>query len=101
MKTKIIYANGDEKEVVVGPRAQVELERRYDILLTDAIDGSSGKARVEYIYFVAWAAAHFAGQEPETDYDKWLMGIADVIPQFWDEKANPTRRARRPAKSSS
>lgn len=100
MKAKVTYNDGREVEAVIGPRAQVAVERRFDMLYTEVFDPNSTKARLDCMYYAAWAAAHYAGLEPEDDYDTWLTLIQDVEP-IAEGSTRPTKRARKPANSSS
>lgn len=71
MKLKVTYVDGRETEIVVSPKAQVETERHFK-----STDQASAQ-RIESHYFMAWAALHYAGQEP-ADFDAFLGTIADV-----------------------
>lgn len=101
MKMKVVYTDLPETEILVGPRAQVEVERKFNCLYTDIFDETSGNARVEKFYYTAWAALHFSGHESAADeFDDWLNKVVDVIPVATRAKPDPTRRARKPARSS-
>lgn len=100
MKLKAVYFDEREVEpVVVGARAQTEFERRYNLPYDQSTFNPPGDAqpRAEWLYFLCWAAMHYAGREPEADFDAWLNDISDV--ELVPGEVNPTRRARRPAKS--
>lgn len=101
MKMQVVYLDGTKVETVIGPRAQVEVERRYDCLFTEIFEEKSGKARVERFYLAAWAALHFSGDATasDDDFEAWLSRVEDVIP-IGKGKARPTKRVRRPVKSS-
>lgn len=91
MKLKVTYSDGQAVEINAGPRAQVALERNYGITLAE------GRA-MEHLYYLAWAALHFAGQEPK-DFDEFLGRIDDVDP-VEESEPDPTPRARRRTASS-
>lgn len=96
MKMKVEYKDGTDVEVKVGPRAEVALERQFEIAAADATHN-------EHIYYLAWAALHFAGQEPakSAEFDAWLDLIVDANVIDEPEKKGPTKRAQsRPASSS-
>ena len=89
MKLKVIYTDGREVEAFAGPRAQVELERRYDVAFMAAFDRqkTGGAPRFEHIYFLGWAAVYYTGLDETADYDAWLSAIRDV--ELVDEDAEP------------
>jgi hypothetical protein len=94
MKMKVHYKDErGEVEVNVGPRAEVALERQYEIAASDATHN-------EHVYYLAWAALHFAGLEP-SEFDAFLDSIEDVNPVEEEPEKGPTRRAPRRTASSS
>jgi hypothetical protein len=103
MKMKVFYADGTDVEVVIGPRAQVEVERKFNCLYTDIYDDKSGKARVECFYYSAWAALRYSGNATAgEDFDAWLDKVADVTPVVSEPgKSSPGRPVRPRAGSSS
>lgn len=104
MKVKVVYLDEGREpvEINVGARAQIDFERKYDVPFVPDLWRDP---RVEWIYYFSWAALFHAGLA-EPDFDKWSVGVADVIrvdtPAMNAEvkPARPTRRASRPAKSS-
>lgn len=100
LKVKILYSDGQETEVSVGPRARVEVERCFEVKFWD-LWGPGGTANEDNVYFMAFSAARFAGLTEVENYDDWLLTIDDVDIWSTEDKANPTRRAAKPAKSSS
>lgn len=105
MKVKVVYLDEtrEPNEINVGARAQIDFERKYDVPFVPDLWRSP---RVEWIYYFSWAALFHAGIESETDFEKWALGVFDVLrvdePAMNAEvkPARPTRRASRPAKSS-
>ncbi len=92
-KLKVAYTDGREVEINAGPRAEVALERKFDMSAGDI-------KRNEHFYYIAWAALHFANQEP-AEFDAWLELIDDVVQvDAPAESPDPTRPARRPRTSS-
>lgn len=105
---KAIYKDGTETEADCGPRAQVEFERTYNMLFTEAFDTDHDppKARLEHQYFLTWASLKHAGEKVHDDFETWLETVQDggaVIPEKKSKRArtNPTKRAQSPAASSS
>lgn len=88
IRLKVTYTDGTSREVNAGPRAQVELERKFEVAL-GALDEKG--TPIEYSYFMAWAALHFAGQEA-ADFDDFLNRLEEVE-QVALEAANPTQTA--------
>lgn len=88
IKLRVTYTDGRTHDVLVGPRAQVACERHFKKSMMEI--GQSGS--IESVYFLAWAALHFAGKEPK-DFDHFLDDLADVSP-LDTEPANPTDAAR-------
>jgi hypothetical protein len=72
-KAKITYQDGRVVEAIVGPKAQVAVERQYNVSLAD----DKLVRRLEHIYYMAYAALWAAGLEPR-DFDAWLGDVADV-----------------------
>lgn len=103
MKIRAKYWDGTTLEALVGPRAEVEVERRFNISLADAFIVKDGgpAPRLDYFYVMCWAALKYSGHDVP-DYDAWLELLEDAeeITEPGAAKANPTRRGRRPAKSS-
>lgn len=95
MKLKVTYADGETVQVNAGPRAQVALERQYGVGLGKAFDSE----QIEYVYYLGWAALHFAGKEPK-DFEGFLDRIADVEVES-DDEADPTSAGQSPAPSAS
>lgn len=98
---KVEYADGSERTVRVGPKAQVLYERRFD----DSFF-SDARIRVERQFFMAWAALDVAGDEPG-EFDDWLGGIEAVRAETdtpnnpVDDRAvnpevDPTQKAQQP-----
>lgn len=92
MKFTITYNDDTTVEGWVGPRAEVEVERKFNIAAGDATHN-------EHTYFLFWAALHYAGQE-KREFDDWLADIKEWNVVDGAAAVNPTRRVRRPAKSS-
>jgi hypothetical protein len=95
MKFKVIYNDGREVEGWAGPRAEVEIERKFDI-------SADKVSRNEHLYYLFWAGLFYAGQETR-EFDDWLVDVKDwdlLEPAGKGGKGNPTRPGRRPAKSS-
>lgn len=104
---KVIYLDGAEDEADCGPLAQIEFERTYKMLFTDAFDTDADppRARLEYQYFLTWASLKNAGKDVGGDFEKWLKRVKDGGLILSDDqvkraKGNPTRRARPRAGSS-
>lgn len=74
MKLKVTYEGGDVVEVNAGPRAQVALERQFGVGIGNAFD----EKRMEYVFYLGWAALHFGGREQDKDFDDFLSRIEDV-----------------------
>lgn len=95
MKVRVTYLDGRVVEAIVGPRAQVEVERRHGISFAQAFDGGTG-SRLEYLYTMCWAAVRVA--EPNTvDFEPWLdlVAEADVVEDDAEStEADPTQRDR-------
>lgn len=94
-KARIVYNDGREPvEVIASPRAQVATERHFKQSLGVSMN-------MEHVFYLAWAAAHYAGIEPR-DFESWLDVIADVEPVATEGKqgADPTPAAPSPDKSS-
>ena len=94
-KMKVTYLDGTEVEINAGPRAEVELERKFNI-------SAAKMDRNEHFYFMAWAALKYSGQDP-TEFDEFLEKIEDVdnVDEPEERKgAGPTRPARRRRTSS-
>lgn len=98
MKFRVHYQDGTTKDLTIGSREQVAVERKYDVNYVAVFDKKDG--RVEYVYYLAWAGLRNADPEsaPE-DFDAWLALISDVEP-LAGEAARPTRRGQRRAASS-
>lgn len=99
-RLRILYTDGrGPVEVIVGPRAQVEVERHFGMAFTDM-------AKVEQVYFMAWAAVHYAGGEPRS-FESFLDVIEDVEPvkpvsdKVDEQGEGPTQPVPSPAASSS
>jgi hypothetical protein len=93
------YLDGTTQDAVIGSREQVQLERKFDINFATAFDVKSG--RVEMVYYLAWCGLRNAGQDVPEDFDAFLALLRDAEPLADDDAVRPTRRARRPAGSSS
>lgn len=101
LKAKVIYKDGRIVEAVIGPRAQVEVERKFPELdeFIDVFDET--RSNLTKVYFMCWAAVHYAGLEKEADFDAWLDSIVDAEP-VTDRaaKVDPTERAPKPASTA-
>lgn len=83
-KLKVTYADGRNVVALAGPKAQVMTERHFKKSFSEL--GNAGS--LEVVYFLAWSALHFSGQEPK-GFDEFL----DVVSEVEDaesEEANPT-----------
>lgn len=100
LKVKIHYTDGREVEANVGPRARVEVERKFDAAFWELIGESATRPREDVAYFMAFSAARFAGLDAGAEgYDEWLATIDDV--DVWSAAdVDPTRREATPAASS-
>ncbi|MGH6693213.1 MAG: hypothetical protein ACREF4_21300, partial [Gammaproteobacteria bacterium] len=96
VKFTITYNDGSTVEGWAGPRAEVEVERRFDIPVEKA-------NRNEHTYVLFWAGLFYAGQEIR-EFDEWLATVKDweIVDEDGTEAkgVGPTRKGRRPAKSS-
>jgi hypothetical protein len=86
-KLRVTYTDGTVAEALAGPRAQVACERHFKKPITEI--GNSGS--IETVYFLAWAALHFAGKEPR-GFDDFL-DVLDDVEDAGEEKENPTQPA--------
>jgi hypothetical protein len=82
-KLKVEYLDGRVVEINAGPRAHVAFERQFDISITEM-------DRAEHVYYLAWAALHFAGQEKDKDFEDFLDRIDEVEKVDGDEPVDPT-----------
>lgn len=99
LKVKAYRNDGTEVEANAGPRARVEVERRFGrpfwhMFGKDALHGSE-----DAVYFLAYSALRLADIDVGDDYDKWLTTITDADVWQESEPENPTQRAAKPAKS--
>lgn len=97
LKMKVAYSDGRTTEVIISPRAQVEVERHFK-----GTDQASNQ-RIESHYFLAWAALHYAGRE-SGDFEAFLNAVADVEevdPKEEDEIASDPTPATATATGSS
>lgn len=69
-KLKITYLDGRSESVIASPKAQVMTERHFGMALADT-------KSLEHMYYLAWAAAHYAGREGD-DFETFLGKIEDV-----------------------
>lgn len=101
LKVKAFKSDGTEVEATAGPRARVELERRFrrpfwDMFGADALHGSE-----DAVYFLTFSALRLTGADDVGDnYDEWLSTITDA--DVWNDESepeNPTQRAAKPASS--
>jgi hypothetical protein len=83
-RLKVSYLDGRTVEALAGPRAQVATERHFGKSFQEI--GQTGS--VEAIYFLAWAALHFAGKESQ-DFDHFLDSI-EGVEDASVSPANPT-----------
>jgi hypothetical protein len=105
---KVIYRDGVEEEADCGPLAQVEFERTYKMLFTEAFDTDQDppRARLEYQYFLTWASLKHDGKDVGDNFDEWLKRVKDGGLVLTDDqvkkakRANPTRRAQSRGASS-
>lgn len=87
-RLKVGYTDGREVEVIVRPKAMVEVERYYKVNLA-----SEGDRRLEHLYYLGWAALHYSGKE-SNDFEAFLNEVSeveDITPD--DEFADPTPAA--------
>jgi hypothetical protein len=102
-KLKVIYLDGSEQEATAGARAEVEFERKFEMAFTDAFHPrvkGEPRGRQEWLYFLAWASLKLDGTVGEEEFDDWLKRVDDINVLNGSE-ADPTKRDRRPANSSS
>lgn len=93
-KVKVTYTDGREVEVRVGPRAEVEVERKFSIAFHEC-------EAFQHLYYAAWAALHFSGQE-NAEFDAFLDAIEDIVTvEAPAEPVDPTRKVRRRGGTSS
>lgn len=95
-KLKVTYLDGAIEQVMAGARAEVEVERKFGISFS--YEFASGKARNEFLFFLAWSAMQLNGATAE-EFDNWLLRVDDVDVESGGPE-RPTKRARRPANSS-
>jgi hypothetical protein len=101
-KLKVVYLDGSEQEATAGARAEVEFERKYEMAFTDAFHlrvKGEPRGRQEWLYFLAWASLGIDGLVNDEAFDDWLKRVDDIN-VLGGSEADPTRRDRRPAKSS-
>jgi hypothetical protein len=75
IKLRVVMSNGDMDEYTITPKVQVEFERQYKTGIAKAFDADSMK--MEYIYWVGWKAAHYAGKSPKP-FDSWLDDVTNI-----------------------
>jgi hypothetical protein len=69
IQIRVIYIGGEQKDVRITPRAQIEAEERYS--------GMNNVSAVRASYWMAWRSLHQAGKESR-DYESWLDAIEDA-----------------------
>lgn len=79
-KFDITYLNGRKATAIAGPRAQVACERHFKKGIGEIVNSGA----IETVYFLAWAALHFSGQEA-ADFDQFLNDIEEVDESSDDE----------------
>jgi hypothetical protein len=110
-KLKVVYLDGSKQETTAGARAEVEFERKFEMAFTDAFHPrvkGEPRGRQEWLYFLTWASlkledgafAFSEDKERDAAFDDWLKRVDDINVLNGSE-ADPTKRDRRPANSSS
>lgn len=102
-RIKVTYADGREVEAPVGPKAQVMMERRYQVPLSKLAE-EEASVTLESVYYLAWVALRASKLEDADDFDAFLELIEDVevVEPPKGATVPPTGRAgRRRATSSS
>lgn len=74
-KFLVKYTDGRQIEAKISPRAEVEVERKFGIGLTEM----QGAIHAEYLYYMAWAGLHYSGKEP-LSFDDFLNELDDIDP---------------------
>jgi hypothetical protein len=72
-KLKVVYLDGKEIEAKITPRAEVATERFFERGMAKLQDD----AHAEHLYYLAWAALHYADKEPRA-FEHFLSDIEDI-----------------------
>lgn len=95
-KLRVTYTDGRIIDVLVRPKAMVEVERTYKVSLMSDAD-----RRLEHLYYLGWAALHWSGKYGDgfEDFLNLVAEVEDITPD--DEFVDPTQAAPSPDESSS
>jgi hypothetical protein len=111
IRIKAVYLDGSEEETSAGARAEVEFERKFNMAFADAFHPrvkGEPRGRQEWQYFLTWASLELEDgafdfsedKERDAAFNDWLKRV-DTIDVLGSAAADPTKRDRRPADSSS
>jgi hypothetical protein len=101
-KIKVVYLDGTEQETTAGARAEVEFERKFEMAFADAFHPrvrGEPRGRQEWLYYLTWVSLKLSGTVGEEEFETWLDRIDDIT-VLGGSDVDPTKRGRRPAKSS-
>jgi hypothetical protein len=101
-KIKVVYLDGTEQETTAGARAEVEFERKFEMAFADAFHPrvrGEPRGRQEWLYYLTWVSLKLSGTVGEEEFETWLDRIDDIT-VLGGSDVDPTKRDRRPAKSS-
>jgi hypothetical protein len=90
LRVTVTYADERNVEVKVTPKVQLAFERQYGMGLPKA----SKDMHNEYLFYLAWKALQFSGQETR-EFEDFVDSIDDVDVAGAD-RADPTRSERTP-----
>ena len=102
-KLKVVYLDGSEEETSAGARAEVEFERKFDMAFADAFHPrvrGEPRGRQEWLYYLTWISLKLGSLVGDEEFEMWLDRVDD-IEVLGGSAEDPTKRDRRPAKSSS
>jgi hypothetical protein len=74
-KLTVTYVDGRVASAKITPRVEVALEKNFNIGL-GTMQNAEGM-HAEYLYYMAWAALHYSGQEGK-NFEDFLNVLEDV-----------------------
>lgn len=99
LQVTVVYSDGRRVEAEVSPRVKVEFERKFDRQWQDFFEpipdtDKTRPGRLEWLYYLGYAALRAAEAESLDSFDTWLGQVDEV--EMDVSPLDPTRRAPTP-----